>query len=271
MIIADMLQRYISEVLPQKKNKKTELHYMKKILGSWIAQEDLRTLKTSTIAAYRDELMGVKGPRCARYHLQLLSHATSKALSEWDLDRPSNPFKLVKKPSQGPGRTRRFEGNDGDRLLAATDHCGCPYLKPIIRLAITTTMRRTEVLTLTWAQVKWQARYIDVDGKTGNRKVPLSREALEILTDLHKLTGAHSTGKVFPVSYMRFRRAWDAARKQAGLQDFHFHDLRHEGISRYMERGDLTPQEVMTISGHKTLSMLSRYTHLRISTLADRL
>lgn len=271
MIIADMLQRYIVEVLPTKKNKRTELHYMKKILGSWIAQEDLRTLKTSTIAAYRDELMGTKGPRCARYHLQILSHATTKALSEWDLDRPSNPFKLVKKPSQGPGRTRRLEGDEADRLLAATDHCGCPYLKPVIRLAIATAMRRTELLTLTWAQVKWQARYIEVDGKTGHRKVPISRDALSILTDLHKLTGAHSCGRVFPLNYMRFRRAWDEARKMAGLVDFHFHDLRHESISRYMERGDLTLQEVATISGHKTLNMLWRYTHLKTSSLAAKL
>jgi integrase len=271
MIIADMLRRYISDIIPKKKNGKVETHYINKILGSWIAQQDLRTLKTSTIAAYRDELLETRGPRCARYHLQLLSHATTMALSEWDLDRPSNPFKLVKKPPQGAFRTRRLEGDEAVRLIQATDHCGCPYLQPIVGLAIATAMRRTEVLTLRWSQVKWQELYIEVDGKTGHRKVPISRGALTILKDLYKLTGAHSCGRVFPISFIRYRRSWDKARKMAGLVDFHFHDLRHESISRYMERGDLTLQEVATISGHKTLNMLWRYTHLKTSALANKL
>lgn len=271
MRIADILSRYIVEALPAKKNQKVELHYMKKILASWMAEEDAKRLTTSTIVRYRNELQETKGPRCARYHLQILSRCISYALSEWGLERADNPFKLVKKPPQNGFRERRLEDGEADRLMAALDQCGSPFMKPIVRLAIATAMRNTEIRTLTWAQVKWERRFIEVDGKTGRRTVPISREALEVLTELHKLTGAHSCGKVFPISYMMFRRSWDTARKKAGLVDFHFHDLRHESISRYVERGDLTLQEVATISGHKTLNMLWRYTHMNTSALANKL
>jgi len=52
--------------------------------------------------------------------------------------------------------------------------------------------------------------------------------------------------------------------------DFHFHDLRHEATSRLFEKG-LNPMEVASITGHKTLQMLKRYTHLNASDLAKKL
>jgi len=54
------------------------------------------------------------------------------------------------------------------------------------------------------------------------------------------------------------------------LVDLHFHDLRHEAVSRLFELG-LNPMEVASISGHKTLAMLKRYTHLRAEDLARKL
>ena len=47
--------------------------------------------------------------------------------------------------------------------------------------------------------------------------------------------------------------------------------LRHEAISRLFEETDLDVMEIRAISGHKTLQMLARYTHLRTYRLADRL
>jgi integrase len=54
------------------------------------------------------------------------------------------------------------------------------------------------------------------------------------------------------------------------LENLHFHDLRHEGISRFFEKG-LNPVEVATITGHKDTRMLMRYTHLRAEDLVKRL
>ena len=54
------------------------------------------------------------------------------------------------------------------------------------------------------------------------------------------------------------------------LRDLRFHDLRHEAVTRLFEKG-LNPIEVGMVSGHKTLSMLQRYTHLRSEELVDKL
>jgi integrase len=58
--------------------------------------------------------------------------------------------------------------------------------------------------------------------------------------------------------------------QRAKLEDLRFHDLRHEATSRFFEKG-LNHLEVATITGHKTLQMLKRYTHLRATDLARKL
>lgn len=60
-------------------------------------------------------------------------------------------------------------------------------------------------------------------------------------------------------------------RAKAGLENIRFHDLRHEATSRFFEDTDLDVMEIKAITGHKTLQMLVRYTHLRTARLADRL
>ena len=58
--------------------------------------------------------------------------------------------------------------------------------------------------------------------------------------------------------------------RRTGIDDLHFHDLRHEATSRFFEKG-LNPVEVATITGHKDTRMLMRYTHLRAEDLVARL
>ena len=57
---------------------------------------------------------------------------------------------------------------------------------------------------------------------------------------------------------------------RAGIQNLHFHDLRHEAISRFFELG-LSVPEVALISGHKDMRMLFRYTHLKAENVAEKL
>jgi integrase len=64
--------------------------------------------------------------------------------------------------------------------------------------------------------------------------------------------------------------AFIRATKRVGLKDLHFHDLRHEAITRLFEKG-FNVMEVGSISGHKTLQMLQRYTHLRAENFLERL
>jgi integrase len=65
-------------------------------------------------------------------------------------------------------------------------------------------------------------------------------------------------------------RRFGPASESLGIADLHFHDLRNEAVSRLVE-GDLSDQEVASISGHKSIQMLRRYTHLRAEDLVAKL
>ena len=78
-------------------------------------------------------------------------------------------------------------------------------------------------------------------------------------------------GIVFPVERMTLYQAFAAACKRAKLDDFTWHDLRHEALSRLAERGDFSVLELAAVSGHKTLQMLKRYTHLQATKLAEKM
>jgi len=84
------------------------------------------------------------------------------------------------------------------------------------------------------------------------------------------MTKSRDAQRVFPVTGNSIRRAFEHLRVRAGMDDFHFHDLRHEAVSRLFEKC-LNIAEVSAISGHKELKMLQRYTHLRAEDLVSRL
>jgi integrase len=78
-------------------------------------------------------------------------------------------------------------------------------------------------------------------------------------------------GPVFPgLTESAVKQAFSRACDRAEIEDFHFHDLRHEGTSRLFEKG-LNPIETASVTGHKTLQMLKRYTHLRAEDLVRKI
>lgn len=118
------------------------------------------------------------------------------------------------------------------------------------------------------------------DTKNGSgRVVPLTRAATEILrTALDNPVRPIDTDLVFSGEPGRdgkrqpyvFQKLWAAIVRDVGLADLHFDDLRHEAVSRLVEAG-LSNQEVASISGHKSMQMLKRYTNLRAEDLVQKL
>jgi integrase len=96
--------------------------------------------------------------------------------------------------------------------------------------------------------------------------VPLSTHAIEILTQIPR----NLDGRVFPVTHEVVSQAFNRARKQAGVKDIRFHDLRHTAITRLAEK---LPNliELSAVSGHKSLAMLKRYYHPNPELLAEKL
>ena len=118
-------------------------------------------------------------------------------------------------------------------------------------------MRRGEILAIRAERIDFDKRTLLIpESKNGRaRTIPLSIVAVELLS-------AHAVkdGRLFPISANAFRLAWERVKRRAGIDNLHFHDLRHEAISRLFEKG-LSVPEVALISGHRDLRMLLRYTH----------
>ena len=110
-------------------------------------------------------------------------------------------------------------------------------------------MRRGEILAIKWDDVNLPKRWLLIPfSKNGHsRRIPLSNRAVEIL-EAREQTDA----RVFPIAANALRLSWKRLIKRAGISDLHFHDLRHEAISRFFELG-LTVPEVAAISGHRDL------------------
>lgn len=128
-------------------------------------------------------------------------------------------------------------------------------------------MRRSELLGLTWDEIDFKNRtaYLPDTKNGSSRTVPLSSTAVTTISNLGK-TQSH----LFLVSNNAIRLSWDKLKKRTKLDDLRFHDLRHEAISRFFEKG-LSIAEVAFISGHKDLRMLMRYTHLKAEDVALKL
>jgi integrase len=142
-------------------------------------------------------------------------------------------------------------------------------MRPLIILAIETAMRQGEMLSLTWNDVDLDSRiaHLDMTKNGESRDVPLSSRALQALAALKEM---RIDDRVVPATKSAVEQAWQHLRTRAGCADLRFHDLRHEAVSRLLERG-LNVIETATISGHKELRMLQRYSHLRAVDLVARL
>ena len=70
---------------------------------------------------------------------------------------------------------------------------------------------------------------------------------------------------------MTLYKAFERACQRAEIRALTFHDLRHEALSRLAERGDFSVLELAAVSGHKSLQVLKRYTHLQAEKLAAKL
>lgn len=282
--LQEALDRYLAEVTAQKKNPESETRILKQWQSRPLAKRTLSTIQGKDIArVVKDMEAEGKSPNTIRLHLALLSHLFTIARKEWGMATLSNPVELVRKPKLPQGRDRRLQGDEESRLLAECRKAKNPWLLPVVRFAIETAMRAGEMLEtkgtadketgerpvqsvgLLWKHVDLGKRVALLpETKNGTaRMVPLSTTAVEVLRSLPRSLD----GKVFGTTYEAIHLSFVRACKRAGIEDLRFHDLRHEATSRLFERG-LNPMQVAAITGHKTLQMLKRYTHLRAEDLA---
>lgn len=235
-----------------------------------LGAKTLAELDQKLVADYRDERLKLVSGTTVRKELYLLSKVLGFAEMELGITLPhGNPVLKIRKPTESKGRDRRLSDSEWLELEKECKKSRNTFLWPIVCIARETCMRQGEILAMTWQDVDWKRKFVFLhDTKNGEaRAVPLSPMALEILKNLPRSI----TGNIFPIQRMTLLHAFQGALKRAKIADFRFHDLRHEGLSRLAERGDFSVLDLAAVSGHKTIQMLGRYTHLSAEKLADRL
>lgn len=183
---------------------------------------------------------------------------------------PDNPCKHLLKLKEAPGRDRILSDDEITRLLEACKQSKSRYLYTIVLFALTTGARRGEILGLEWRCVDFENRLAQLkETKNGRpRSVALADPVLVELKDLYAIRD-RSKPLVFAsktaFGRIDIKKAWMEALKRAGIENYTFHDQRHQfcTIAAGMGASNL---ELSACMGHRTLSMLMRYTNLDAQT-----
>ena len=282
--LGDLADRYISEVLPTKpknaSNSKQHLVWWKSKLGAYA----LSDVTPALIVKCRNELLATttrRGTKMANgtvvRYMASLSHAFSLAVKDWQWIDDS-PLRKVTKPKEPRGRERFLSDTERNALLQACQASTSRFLHTAVVLALSTGMRRGEIMTLRWPQidlVNGRILLFETNNDT-SRAVPLAGRALTMMNELTKvrridtdlvfpgevtqqaMTTADGKAEIKPVD---LTKPWTTALTKAKIPNFRFHDLRHSAAS-YLAMNGATTIEIAAILGHKTLQMVKRYSHL---------
>jgi len=288
--LAELIDRYIARKLPEKKattqySQKTQLRWWKGEIGAL----SLAAVDSARITDCKDKLIDEgRTPATANRYMAVLSHCMTYAKKDLKWIE-SNPCLDVSKGKESRGVVRFLSNDEYDdagkvivegertRLLKACKASSCKALYPAVLLAMSTGMRRSEQFTLTWRQVDLKTGRITLENTKNNerRTVVATGPALVELKKLAKVRRI-DCNLVFPgqrKTPIILTKPWYAALKAAEIEDFRWHDLRHSFASELAMSG-ATLAEIAEAMGHKTLSMVKRYSHLtegHISKVVERM
>ena len=256
--LKELIDKYLRTVSIHKKGHSFERYCFNNILRSKLSSLPVNFVTPQQLSEYRDaRLKKVKSATFLR-ELNLLRHLFSVAIIEWGF-AITNPCKMIAKPNDIHKRERRLSNDEYNFLVRG--NYPQQFLRYIVEFAIETGMRRGEILNIKQEHIKGQTLLIPQTKNGHPRTIPLTKRALYIL---------NNSQLPFPMSGNAVRLAWERLKKKGNIKDLHFHDLRHEAISRFFEKG-LSIPEVALISGHKDVRMLFRYTHLKAEDILSKL
>lgn len=269
--LLEAIERYEKETIARKGYPGQELQRTKHWKTQPLAKRYLATLRGVDFAKYRDSRMDSgRAAATVRQELQVVSHLFETARKEWGMEGLLNPLKNIRKPSASNERDRRLEPGEFERISAELARRGNPYALPAFELAIETSLRQAMLFCLRWEWVDLNARKICIPmsyRRKANKGVPgelpLSSRAVATLRAMPRAIN----GQVLDTTTNAVIMVWKKSLKDLKITGLRWHDLRHEAASRFFERG-LHPMQVAAITGHKSLNMLRRYTHLKAEDLA---
>ena len=232
----------------------------------------LSNIKFVDVETYRNHLRqkptrndSIRTNASVNREMSCLHHIFTKVV-EWEMIERS-PFDKGKSLLLKENNMRlRFLTED--EIVRLLDECP-KHLRRIVECALHTGMRKGEILSLQWSQIRNGFIYLRKT-KTGNsRQIPVNDRLGTLFKEIRREQQLKSeyvftyltseTGKLEPVDSVK--RSFAGALRRAGIDDFKFHDLRHTFASQLIMKGG-SLKDVQEILGHKTMTMTLRYAHL---------
>ena len=265
----ELMLAYLKATQDQRSGWSRDVYNLKRLQASFSGRV-LQSLKRGDVRAYIADrkLEGIANSTINR-EVGLLSSAINYARREWDWE-VSNPAERMRL-TEGDGRKRFATVDEVMALICAAErHKRAPYLADLIRVAVNTGCRRGELLGLRWSQIDLEARTIRLEGsdtKNGKgRIVPLNREAHAAMQARSQYRSLHCPESPWVfcrksgARNLTIQSSWAAILESVGLEDFHFHDLRHTCGSWLVQSG-VALADVKEVLGHSTIRMTERYAH----------
>ncbi len=264
----DMMDRYMEEhSIPKKASSGRDKTSLKRLLP-FFGNYTLLQITPKLINEYKNKrrVEGISTGSINR-ELALMKHAFNLACREWEWIR-DNPVKRVSMEKEPPSRDRWLRYDEEERLLLQSP----VWLQEVIIFAVETGCRQGEMLSLAWRDVDLFKRIVTIFGKKtgGKRTIPLSTRAFELLKEKGKvrmlkgdIVFCFNGGKI---NQNTLSSAFKKARREANIEGFRFHDLRHTFATRMAQAG-VDPYTIQRLLGHRTASMTQRYAHHSIDSL----
>lgn len=272
--LRDIMVRYRDEVVPGHKGADVESNRINRMLRSEsFVDKKLAALCTEDLQDFITDRLTEVAPATVDRDLDVLSQVIRYSADVWKIAAVESPFIGLRRPKYFNERDLRLTPSEESSLLEAAQADENPYVEPAIILALETAARRGELLSIRKDDVFLDARYVLLrETKNGRpRKVPLTSRALGVVAALMADCVSDDerllkiSANALKIAF--FRRVVPAS----GIKDLHFHDLRHEAISRLAESGQFQLIELQAISGHRDTRMLLRYAHLCCGSLAQKM
>jgi integrase len=267
----EVLERYAREVSPAKRGARWEQIRIEAFLTYPIAKIPVAALKPVDLGSWREARLREVSSSTVKREMVLMSAVLTQARKEWGLIK-DNPMADVRKPSDAAPRDRRptpeemekLSLNFGNNLGDVTGRVWQAFL-----FAIETGMRASEIAGMTWDRTDLEKKIVRLPiTKNGSaREVALSSEAVRILESLPRQDSP--PGSVWGMTTVQMDALWRKVNKRAGVENLHFHDSRHEAVSRLAKKLDVL--SLARMIGHKDLRQLQTYYNETAEELAKRL
>jgi integrase len=265
---------FVERFLQEHPGRRRSSHYITALKApvAYFADRPIREIDRAELDRFRIHLTTTKSPAIGRplsttsvvKILRSLGRLFKMAVRWGVLEH--DPTSALEKPALPTSKTRYLTAEEFQRLEAAA----APWLRPFLRMAVSTGMRLKEVVGLRWENIDRQAAilYVSEDSKTGSRPIPINQTVRALLDDqVRRLrtpwvfvddTGNDHTS---PRARNRVSKFTLEAMKAAGIEDASFHTLRHTAAA-WMVQAGVSLYEVQKILGHSTPVMAQRYAHL---------